>query len=226
MRKIRLFIAAFLVAFFIAIPCYAGNQTTSATLASTIITNARSYLNEATASFWTDAQMLVWLNDGTMDIFGRTHCGEDTEAETLVAAQISYPLTDPFILIKGVIYNSVKALRKGSIEHIGDINVTVGEPSYWTQWENNVIVYPAPDATAAGNTIDVYTIERPLEVASSANVLVPDQYDKALTLYIVEQGLIRDEKYEKAAKIRTDYLAELERYQQDFNTQPQPKEIR
>jgi len=226
MKKIRLFIAAFLGAFFIAVPCYAGNQTASATLASAVIVNARSYLNEATASFWSDAQLLVWLNDGTMDIFGRTHCVEDIESETLIASTTTYALSDPFIVIKAVIYNSVKSLRKGSIEHIGDVNVTLGEPSYWTQWENTVIVYPAPDSDAAGNTIDVYTVERPIEVAAGAAVLVPDQYDKALTLYIVEQALLRDEQYGKAAKVRSDYLAELDRYRTDFSAQPGPKEIR
>jgi hypothetical protein len=87
-------------------------------------------------------------------------------------------------------------------------------------------VYPEPDSDTAGDKVDIYLITRPAAVASGAAVLVPTQYDKALTLYIVEQGLIRDEQYGKAAKIRADYLAEIDRYRQDFNTQPGPKDIR
>ncbi len=46
---------------------------------------------------------------------------------------MSYALADAFIVIKAVIYDDVKALRKGSIEMFGDISGTSGEPVYWTQ---------------------------------------------------------------------------------------------
>ena len=373
MRKYRLFIAAFMVAFFMSVPCYAGSQTASGTTGTIIVNNARAYLNEATASFWTAANMLIWLNEGTMDIVGRSHCLEVTEEKTLQIKTTNYPLTDSFIAIKNVVYKSYdekvtngtmeadsswantasapatnarsttqvyrgtysrkftpdaadegiqgavfttvtgttyyyslfvypddattvnvyiyngaaaaaivdtdvtgvtldawnvisgsytslaggagayiairsitgvtsgdwyvddvsvystgssKSLRRGSIEHMADMNPTIGEPSYWTQWGNDVIVYPEPDSDAAGNVIEVYVIDRPADILVTAAPLVPAQYDRALTLYIVEQALIADEQYGKAAKIRADYLGEIDRYRRDFNTQPAPKDIR
>jgi hypothetical protein len=141
---------------------WAGSQTTSSTLASTIITRARYYLNEPTASFWSDAELLVYLNDGTLDIAARTHCLEDVETEILVEAQQIYPLGDPFIVVKHVVYNDEKALLKGNIQEIGQVlgsgeGDELGEPAYWAQWENNVIVYPGPDSTCVAEGTDKVT---------------------------------------------------------------------
>jgi len=156
-RVLSLFIAIWLT---IGI-AFAGNQTTSSTLASAMVDQARKYLNDPTTyggtqyGIWSDAEMLQWVNDGTMDIVARSHCLEDVEFETLVESQTNYALSDPFIVVKYVVYNNAKALREGSLagyeESLGhavsqDVDAE-GQPVYWTTWENNVIVYPAPNAT-------------------------------------------------------------------------------
>ena len=140
----KLFIAVS-VFFLTCSVAFAGSQQTSTTLASVIITNARMYLNDTTTTYFhSDAEMLVYLNNGTMDIVARTHCLEAIEAETLVADTMAYALGDAFIVIKAVVYDDVKALRKGSIESLGDVLGTTGEPVYWTQWGSSVLVYPVP----------------------------------------------------------------------------------
>lgn len=200
---------------------FAGSQQTSTTLASTIITNTRMYLNDTTAPYFhSDAEMLVYLNNGTVDIVARTHCLEAIETETLVTNQMAYALTDTFIVIKAVVYNDIKALRKGSIESFGDIAGEAGEPVYWTQWGSSVLVYPIPDATANGNDIDVYTITKPDAVIAAAAITIPAYYDKALTLYIAAQALKKDAKYAQSNAVLAEYQAELDRYRVDFSYQP------
>lgn len=171
---------------------YAGSQTTSATLASTIIDRAREFLNDPTTyggtqkSIWSDAELLEYLNDGTMAIF-KMGVVEDIESETLVENQTAYPLGDSFIEIVGVVYDSTKPLEPGSFKEWLNVEEH-GTPAYWMPWETGVIVFPAPDSDAAGNTIDVYVVERPSAVAGDANVLVPAQYDLALVYFIVAQA--------------------------------------
>lgn len=225
MRIVKQIVISIIILVLMVIVAHAGSQTTSSTLASAIITQARSYLNESTASFWSDAEMLIWVNNGSLDIVARTHCLEDVEAETLVDGQILYPLADPFIIIKHVIYDDGKALKRGNIQDIGhvegeDPDAPLGEPAYWAQWENNVIVYPAPNSTAAGNSIDVYVVDRPAAVASSATVLVPAQYDKVLVYYVVGQAWAKDGKMGTAGSFAKLYLEELDRFRADFNVQP------
>lgn len=219
MKRIAYFF--FVLTFFIGSVAFAGSNQTSTTLASTIITNARMYLNDTTATYFhTDAEMLVYLNNGTMDIVSRTHCLEAIESDTLVENQMTYTLTDDYIVVKAVIFNDLKALRKGRIEDFGDIAGEASEPVYWTQWESKVLVYPIPDATAAGKSIDVYTIKRPASVASGVAVLVPAYYDKALTLFIVSQALKKDAKYAQSNAVLAEYMAELDRFRADFSYQP------
>lgn len=217
-RRVTYF--CFLLTFIIISTVFAGSQQTSGSLASAIIVDARYYLNESSESFWSDAELLVYLNQGTVDIVARTHCLEAIETETLVENQMGYTLGDNFIVVKQVIYDDAKALRKGNIESFGDISGTSGEPAYWTQWGTKVLVYPIPDATAAGNSIDVYTVSLPAAVVSGAAVKVPAYYDRALTLYIVVQALKKDRRYGESNAVLTEYLAEIDRYRADFSYQP------
>lgn len=167
---------------------YAESQTTSSTLASTIIDQAREYLGDPTTyggtqqSIWGDAEMLQYLNDGTMAIC-KLGALEDIESETLVNAQTAYPLTDAYIRIVGVVYDSTKPLEPGTFKEWLEVEEH-GTPAYWMSWETGVIVFPAPNSDTAGDTIDVYVIKRPSAVAGGASVLVPAQYDSALVFYI------------------------------------------
>lgn len=355
-------ITAFLAVFLCLSIAFAGSQTTSTSTAATLITQVRAYLNESAASFWTDAELLQWLNDGTLDIATRTNAIETSEVKTLGLANSTYPLTSSFISVKNVVYKSynekvtngtmeansswtdqgtpttnersstqiyfgsyswkftvnaadegiknstfttvsgttyyymlwvypddstsvnvyiyngagtgasvdvdhtgltqdawnaisgswteagaggssaylavrsptgtaagswyiddasifstgyTKSLRRGNIEHIGDTK-DIGEPAYWTTWGNNLIVYPSPDSEASGKTVTAYLVSRPAALASTTStVLVPAQYDKALVLYMVAQGLWKDDKSARAAQIMGQYYAELDRFRAD-----------
>jgi len=328
---------------------FAGSQQTSSTLASTIITNARYYLNEATASFWADAELLVWVNQGTMDIVGRTRCLESSEAVTLLANIVEYTVTGPYIDISTVIYTDVNGVKKGlvrknpqSIAHSTDI-----DPTWWYEWDGKIGIFPTLSlvtnaglaigstvtavstiafsyiigkdtytkaAVAAGTapgddiiptgkygavafdigsdgTIDaveayanavgyttaalavtglpqtakghlrlgyvtatksdgaftfgttalnvanstvaytnstptatVYFLDRPTAVAAASPVLVPAVYDRALTLYVAAQALLKPGLYGKSGRLMSEYLAEIERYRLDFVERPKEPE--
>lgn len=219
-------IAVILAAFLFLQPSpYAANQTTSSSTGTTIITKARYYLNESTASFWTDAELLAWLNDGVLDIVSRTHCLEGNETETITTGTTEYAISTAYITVKGVVYNGVQALRKGSIEHMGD-TTDVGEPAYYFIWDNNLVIYPTPDSGASGYALTTYLVERPTAIVAGGTVAVPAQYDRALVLYIVAQALFKDEKFAKAGRFMAEYLSELDRFRVDFNTQLPYSEIK
>lgn len=220
------FLASVFIFFCLCGTAFAGSQTVSGVTVATVITEARSYLNESTASFWSDDELVVWCNDGQIDIAARTGCLETTETETLQTSTTSYSLTTSFITVKGAIYNSVKGLEKGSLEHMGRTKA-VGEPAYWFTWGNNLIVYPAPESGVSGYSVVVYMTTRPTAVdATSDSIEIPEQYQKALVLYMVAQGLMKDEKYAKAAQIMGQYYAELDRFRADIVEQKPMESIR
>ncbi len=81
----------------------APNQQSQVTAAN-IIVRARYLLNEETASFWTDAEMLTWVNDGIEDIAARTNCIETTEVDALVAGTLLYDIETEYLKILHAVY--------------------------------------------------------------------------------------------------------------------------
>ena len=152
------FLYTLLLLFFTA-SVFAGSQATSSTAASTIITNVRFKLNETSEVFWEDDELLIYLNEGTKNIVGRTRCLEGTEDVTILQNTVEYALTGPYISISTVVYNDPNGVKKGllrknpqSIGHSRD-----QEPSFWYDFNGKVGIFPAPTivtdaALAIGST--------------------------------------------------------------------------
>jgi len=203
---------------------YAGSQQTSSTPASTIIINARYYLNEPTEVFWSDDELLVWLNKGTLDIATRTKCLESWESVSLAADTVEYTLSDSYIAITDVVYSdasdALKGLIKSNPSSVGHESA-VGEPSYWYSAGNKLGIFPslaAIDGTTA-ETVRAYYVTRPTDVTSGQNVLVPAHYDHALTLYIAARAWYKDGQFAKGNRLMAEYYEELDRFRLDYNEQ-------
>ena len=216
------FSLALLLALAIAVSAYAGSQTVSSTTASDIINNAEVYLNDTANDFWSAAELLVLLNDGALDIVSRTRCLEGSESINLTNGTIEYSVTGPYIAITAVLYDDGEAdpkwLTRWLIRDFDNLTIRdVGEPKYWYEWSGKVGVFPPVD-TVDNETITVYYVSRPTDVTSGQNVLVPAQYDKALTYYIVFNALMkhrsRQDEYQKYVEL---YLQELDRFRTDHS---------
>lgn len=202
---------------------FSSSQQTSSTTAQSIINDARAYLNESTAAFWDDTDLLQWLNDGMVDIVTTTHCLQTTESVTLIASTIEYSLTSTYTTVKAVQYidsnSKVWALKRGSPEHVGSDAISRQDltiPSYWYEWAGKIGIYPALSSVTT-ETVTVYLITRPTAITISSDVTTPAIYDKALTLYIVAQALWRDRQTARSGQIMGLYSQELARARGDLN---------
>jgi len=98
-----------------------------------------------------------------------------------------------------------------------------GEPNYWYEWGNKVGIFPML-STAAGETVTLYYVSAPPSVAVSDAVVVPKVYDRALTLYVAAQALLKEGSYAKSGRLMAEYYAELDRFRTDFVERPQEPE--
>lgn len=206
---------------------YAGSQQTTSTPASTIITNARYYLNEPSAVFWSDTELLVWLNQGTIDIVGRNKALESSESVSLIANTVEYSLTDAYLAITDVVYLSPdsgvwvsKGLIRSNPSSVGHESA-VGEPVYWYEKGELLGVFPVLSSLdgSSPETVTAYYITRPTAVTSGQNVLIPAHYEHALTLYITARAWYKDGQFAKGARMMAEYYEELDRFRIDFNEQ-------
>lgn len=223
--KSKLFLTLIAVFIFSAI-VFAGSQQTSSTAASTIITYARYYLNESSADFWSDAELLAWINQGTMDIVSRTRCLESTETITLASSTVEYTISSSYIDISTVTYTdsdgNTKGLQKSNPQTIGHPRDT--EPAFWYEWNGKVGIFPALSSRTTEVATAFYVSTPSALTATSDTIVVPAIYDRALTLYVAAQALLKEEQYGKSARLMGEYLAEIDRFRTDFVDRPKEPE--
>lgn len=201
---------------------YASSQQTSSTTASTIIDNAESIVNDSDNDIVSAAEMLVWLNDGMIDIASRSHCLETTESVTLLASTIEYTITSTYTTVKAVQYvdasGNTYALKKGSPGSVGQ-NTAITQPTYWYDWGGKIGVYPALSSVTT-ETVTLYLITRPTAITSGDNVTTPALYDTALTYYVAAHAFLKDRQTGRYAQLMSMYLQEMAQIRADLNEYP------
>jgi len=217
-QKVRYFLGFMAFVFLVGI-CVAGPIQTSSTPASTIITNARTYLNEDTASFWSDAQLLVFLNDGQNDIAARALCMEATETlSPLVANTIEYTPTTDYISVIAAVYTDSDgnkyALKQSNVRTTGE-PYQATSPGYFYDYAGKIGIFPALSSVTT-EIVTLYLAQRPSTLTLGSSVTIPAVYEKALTYYIVSQAMIRDNRLDAAKLMLELYHAETDRFRQDF----------
>ena len=184
----KLFI--FVLVLFASVTVYAASQQTSSTLASTIIDNVETLLNDTNNNMWTAAELLVWLNDGMVDIVSRSHCLQTTESIDLATDTLEYSITSTYLAIKAVHYvdsdGEIKALLKGSPMSVGLVE-DVDEPVYWYDWAGKVGVYPVdsitPTATITDTTI-AFVDSNPDTITESGNTFITEGFEAGMQISV------------------------------------------
>jgi len=205
MKKLPYIILALL---FLAPTVFAESQQKSGVTAQVIINNSRYYLNETTASFWTDStDMLAYLNAAIMDVARKTQCLETTENIALVTGQTEYALSSNYFDVEKAIYSgatteysdvSEKALKPINLEDFG-FQEDTGEPVNYCVWNDKFLVDPQPSAGVSIYTITVYEIERPSAItilsgadpSGNSEIPTPAKYDDALAMYVAHKAALR-----------------------------------
>ena len=165
-----------------------GTSATSGMDGQDVITAVRDLLNEAQPAFWTDTQLLKWINDGITDIVGKTWCIADSETITLLTDTVEYALANDTIATVSVVYNSEKGLVVGHPSMLGNVH-DIGEPLYYYIFNNKCGIIPKPALAINGNTCEVYQIPLPSAIAVDGDVIIPSYLDDCLQMYVSWKAL-------------------------------------
>jgi hypothetical protein len=171
----RWFLVSIFTVFCIVSLVWAGSQQTSSTLGSTIVTNTRYILNESTAALWSDAELLVLVNEGIIDIQSRTLALHTSESVTLATNTLAYSLSTEYIAIAGGVYydttnNTYKGLKPGNLMQVGRYGAEGDPPEYYVEWKDQVLLYPLAGATTSGEQVTMYLYYRPSTITAAQNV--------------------------------------------------------
>lgn len=165
--------------------------------------DVRAHLDEATARFWTDAQLNTWINDGLRDIARRTETLQEIAAITAVAGTRAYTMPTDVIRIHRVEFDpgsgQIYPLEPRQFYEMDSIwgtdqNQTRAYPDYFALYgfppTLQLYLYPVP---SQGGTLNVFYYRLPTEAVSDTDTVeVPEGWWDVVTLFAEYQALRKD----------------------------------
>lgn len=119
----------------------------------------RNRLVETTADFYTNAELLVWINYSIKRFIQRTEWLERMRAQPLVANQYEYTLPTDVNKIVAVRYRDQYDVEPQDMaewfEYVGTFQSTGVPPQVYRQfpWDHKIRIYPIPSAASASTTV-------------------------------------------------------------------------
>lgn len=165
-----------------------------------LITETRSVLNEATAAFYSDAQITQWLRQGARDIALKTRCFEADATIAVVASTLTYAFpTDAFWIHS--VFNATTGISLTKIDphkmgHIVD-SATAAVPLYWFAFNDKVYLTPLASGSSTLTLLYAKTTETVTDI--------PDEYRIELINYAVSRALIRNQQAIEALAVMNIY---------------------
>ncbi len=181
------------------------SQTPSGVTAQAIIDDVRQDVNEATASFYSDDDdMVYWMNEAVQLIASSTGCIEVSEDVILSGGTIAYTLSTPHYDLKdfhlydsGVVDSSERFsfMKKVPQNLLPEIPEQEPRPKYYFEAKGQFCVWPVPNSDISGTTVTVYMSSIPTGVTDTASPIeTPEFFDSAIRDYVRSKASFKDRR--------------------------------
>lgn len=185
----------------------------------TMTTAVRRLLNEPTARFYNDTEIVYWIDRATQAISGMALGLEQCVGYVaLSTGKYEYAYSDftsftTPIKILGIIYmgaasvaapaGNAKALQKIHPRMLNQVqDTTAGLPIYWCEFAEKIWVWPPPDSNA--NT--KFIVPLYYRTLASTPTTLPDYYQDLVLFYVLSQAYEKAGKYEQANQYMSIFL--------------------
>lgn len=189
--------------------------------AQTILTDVRRALLETSAQFWSDAELLRYLNRAELDYVNKTRLLEDTATLSLTQGRLDYPLPSNWLSAKAVFFKVEnedgtyrwKRLYPTNIEKNAQMapnfmNTTTdnqGAPTRYWIWGRSLWLDRAPDATS-DTTLLLFFKSKPIALTSATEQInLDDSLSEALTAYILDKAWSKEHEADRADEQKIIY---------------------
>ena len=171
---------------------------------ATLRIEVRALLKEATASFWTNAQIDSYINDAISDISVKSGCYRST-------VSVNTTTLTRLVLFTGykcvaVEYNKVSLIKIYPLQ-AGHVKLNGVAPQYWFEFGSSIGIEPIPPGAYA---LTLYTLLAPATLVNEADVPdIPYTFCHLIIPYATSLALQEDAKYGAAKLIMDVYDNEL-----------------
>ena len=187
----------------------------SLTLANAV-TEVRDVLNEASAEFWTDAQITKWIQEGTRIFSSKTLLVEDTQVlDPLISNTLVYTAAEETWIgntleIYAAIYDNGSNVYKGLVKvhpkQIGNLALgTTGPPKYYCLHDRSIYIWPLPSASVVSSGQISFLIA----IETDDITDLEDEYQHLPVLYATAKAKQKDQKFAEAGSLMSQFFQEL-----------------
>jgi hypothetical protein len=170
-----------------------------------ILLASRYLLNEATASFWTDAILTSYANEAIRVMTESSGCARNTTTITTVALTRTVPIYCHKCL---ALEYAGKSLIKITPLQAGHAKLDGAAPQYWFEFGGYVGIEPVP---AEAYALTMYYIDKPTELSLTTDVPnIPYSLHGLIQYYVVSRALEQDKKPAEAMQYMNMFRNELD----------------
>jgi hypothetical protein len=191
-------------------------------LASTAISDVRKELLEyGAALFWSDAELLRYLNRGLMDYAGRVRILENRAYMTLEQGRADYPLPSDWISARLVLHNLPDADGKENWRRLYPVNIEKlaqenpnfldvssdrqDRPRRYFIWGSSMYFTPAPDADSE-TTVQLFYKAKPSEITLTTESLpFDDTLNEGIEHYMLWKAWNKEKEFDLAEENKQMY---------------------
>jgi len=190
----------------------------------------RSLIGEASASFWTDAELNAWISEGVEDVTSRSLCLQVSDTIALVTAQNEYATTVgavsvvDIVKVWGCFYistdNEYIGLKRISINQVADLPYMIpGPPKYFYHFADKIGILPLPTTSESTKTIRIYFSKSSQTIGD-----LPNQYQPLTIWFAASMAFKKEHRYAESDAMYKLYLEKLNALKQElYNVQPEVK---
>jgi hypothetical protein len=191
-------------------------------LASQIILDVRKELLETSAQFWSDAELLRYVNRAQVDFANKIRVLEADAELSLVQGQIDYPLPANWTSARLVLIKVINDdgtfmwkrlypinLEKAAQQQTNFLNNTddnQGRPTRYWIWNRRLYLNKAPNAQFA-TTLHLFFKAKATPILYPTDTLsFDDELCEAITAYVLWKAWMKEQEFERADDQKTMYF--------------------
>lgn len=192
-------------------------------LTSQIISDVRKELLETTAQFWSDSELIRYINRAVADFIVKTRINEREAELSLVVGQSDYPLPSNWSSARLVLFKEVRDdgsyqwvriypfnLEKAAQQMPNFLNNSTdnqGRPTRYFIWNRRLFLNKAPNVEFA-TTIHLFFKSKPIPVAAATDTIdLEDDLAEAITAFVLWKAWKKEQETDLADEQKDIYFS-------------------
>jgi hypothetical protein len=180
--------------------------------ASELAEYGRQAYNAVGDTFFSDAEIYRYIWEAEAELATEAKLIERAYTTTTVASTAAYAAPTYAMVIKRVTYDSQKLMPISFREYdalvFNATTIPLGTPQYYVLWEDELTLYPTPDAAA---TLKIWSLNQPQQVTSTSALEVPGVWHLPMADFLLWKFAQKDKNFQAAANYQAAWAQTVQK---------------